>query len=80
MIVTVAVVNEQVHQRARREEQVRQSTEDMRGMLCNQKESRDTEEAAENDSIGGAPPGRLSLLIHRSSSFRVVPVTSCSSS
>lgn len=63
-VPTVSVMHEQVHQRTCRQEQPRQGTEDMRRMLGNQKKSRDSQKAAEDDPKRGSPPRRLSLLVH----------------
>ena len=61
MMVTVAVsmVHEDVHQRACGEQHVRQGTEDVRGVLCQQEKSRNGQKTAEHDSVRGPPPGRL---------------------
>lgn len=65
VIVAVPVVHEEMHLRASGEQQIRQDSEDVRGMLDDQEEAGDRQEAAEHDSKWSAPPGPLNLLGHR---------------
>ena len=64
-MAAVSVMHEQVHERARGEEQERQRAEYMRGVLGNQEERADRQEPAEHQSERRSPPRRFNLISHR---------------
>jgi hypothetical protein len=60
----MSVVHEQVHERARREQQKRQSAKYMCGVLGDQKECAHRQEPAQHQAEPRSPPGRFDLFSH----------------
>jgi hypothetical protein len=54
-VTAMPVMHEEMHQRARRHQQIRQHAEHMRGMFREQIETCDDKEAAEDNAPFGSP-------------------------
>ena len=53
---TMAMMHEEMHQRTKEQEEIRQHTEQMRRVLRQKIEGRDQQEPAEHQATAGAPP------------------------
>lgn len=67
LMPTLAVVHEQVHERAGEQDEIGQHTQEVRGMLGNEEEAGDEQEADQND---------LAALAHAMVMFAHMPFSS----